>query len=1210
MNTNFRSFLILALVALIGISPFVTPREARAAEPYAWRNVAIGGGGYVLDVYCHPKQKDLVYIRTDVGGFFRWDAPQERWISLSDQFGRSQSNYYGGEGLALDPQDPNIVYMAAGKYEWNAPGTIFKSRDQGRTWKKLPMDLKMGGNEDHRSGGPRLVVSPWHSSVLLFGSRQNGLWRSADAGASWAKVNAFPATLKKGLGITALAFAAKTPNVVYAAAFGDAVYQSDDDGLTWRKTPGSPAEVERLAASPDGALYATHAHGVGKYAQGQWADATPPANPGKAFGGVSIDPRDPRDLLVAAQTDHLRLFRSRDGGATWREEKTTTQSSVPWYSESMKKIQYVAGLTFDPWTPGRVWLTDWYATYRTENIEADPVRLTNWEQGHEELVVFTLACPPGGPALLSGTADVDGFSHDRLDTFPAHGLGEWYGGKGPTFGYTEGFVWCPTQPSRVARAGVIPWNHAGGGALSTDGGRTWAAFPVWDSKIMAARIAVSATDPKNMVVLRVGPGPAQITRDGGASWQNVRGLPDELVHDVWNWQTPLAGDGGQAGVFYVFQGGTVYKSVDGGASFAVSASGLPGGAQGLVTVPNSPGEVWIVGGDGGLLHSTDGAQTFHALVGVKQASLLAVGKPAPGSKQDALYLYGALTDTRAGIFRSVDGGTSWDQIDDPRIPIGDDPNSIAASFDTFGQVFIGTNGRGIYYGQPINALKTPSEAAKTTEFPNGDMSLGGTTPTGWALTWTGAGKLEAARDTQTFHSAPAALCLRSMGGAATGAAGHGIDVAQTPFTISGFVKATGKIKASLVAIQVFDGGGKQIGWISLATLNAPTDWQAFSSKVQLPKGAAAAQLALTIDGDGQVWLDDVSLASDAPPSPKIETEATPLPISIAPSNPLARYIGRFDLSDAGGPRCSWPADAVELKFRASALNVKLSDSNNDEYQIRVDGKPTDVLTTKSGTRLYSIFRASAPETHTIALVKRTEALFGTTQFQGFQFSQGGKLLPLPPRLARRIEVIGDSISCGYGDEAQSKDEHFSSATENADLAYGAVAARALGAEYVCTAWSGKTMWPKNTIGELYDRVLPTETTSRWDFSRWTPNVVVINLSTNDFAGGVPDRKNWTDAYEAFIARVRKHYPQAAIYCATSPMLWGSPVATAKAYLTQIVQDENAAGDKNVRLLEFATQDAKNGFGADWHPSLKTQALMADTLVQALQAHTGWQPVGK
>lgn len=149
------------------------------------------------------------------------------------------------------------------------------------------------------------------------------------------------------------------------------------------------------------------------------------------------------------------------------------------------------------------------------------------------------------------------------------------------------------------------------------------------------------------------------------------------------------------------------------------------------------------------------------------------------------------------------------------------------------------------------------------------------------------------------------------------------------------------------------------------------------------------------------------------------------------------------------------------------------------------------------------------------------------------------------------------------------------------------------------------MWPKNTMGAVYDRTLPTDANSHWDFGHWTPDAVVISLSTNDFAGGVPDKAGWTASYKEFIARVRRNYLKATIYCATSPMLWGAPVGIARGYLPQIVGDENAAGDKNFRLLVFGTQDGKNGLGADWHPSVKTHQIMADKLAAALQADLGW-----
>jgi lysophospholipase L1-like esterase len=274
----------------------------------------------------------------------------------------------------------------------------------------------------------------------------------------------------------------------------------------------------------------------------------------------------------------------------------------------------------------------------------------------------------------------------------------------------------------------------------------------------------------------------------------------------------------------------------------------------------------------------------------------------------------------------------------------------------------------------------------------------------------------------------------------------------------------------------------------------------------------------------------------------------------------------------------------------------------------VDGKPTFALQMRDGKHLYSVAQGLPPGEHTVRLVKATEAFCGVTQFLGFQVNQGGGLLPLPTPM-RRIEVIGDSISCGYGNEADSKDEHFSPKTENVYFTYGAIAARQLAADYVCVAWSGKKMWPDNSIPEIYDRTLPQDAKSQWDFSQPKPDVVLINLATNDFGKSNPDEAGWMGAYKAFIARLRQHYPQAEIYCATSPMMgdWGVNKArtTVQGYLTRIVSDLNAAGDNKVHLIEFATQDAKNGIGADWHPSIKTHEIMANKMVATLRKDLGW-----
>jgi len=330
---------------------------------------------------------------------------------------------------------------------------------------------------------------------------------------------------------------------------------------------------------------------------------------------------------------------------------------------------------------------------------------------------------------------------------------------------------------------------------------------------------------------------------------------------------------------------------------------------------------------------------------------------------------------------------------------------------------------------------------------------------------------------------------------------------------------------------------------------------------------------------------------------------------VAATDPAIRYVGRFDTTDAAGPRAAWTASAVSLTLSGGSASVKLKDSGKNYWQVVIDGRPAAVLALEAGEKSYPIATHLPDGKHTVELVKRTEAFNGVTQLLGFEITDGARLLPTPAR-AHRVEVIGDSISCGYGIEAAGKEEKFTPATENGWLAYGAVAARAVNADYVCIAWSGRKLWPDNTIVSLYDRTLPLSASSKWDFAKWTPDVVVVNLGTNDFRKVNPEESGWVAAYVAFIKELRRNYPKAPVYLAAGPMIsdWPSDRkcrTTLLGYLGKVIAETSAAGGPPVRLIDFGVQDPKNGLGADWHPSVKTHALMAEKLVAAFKADLGW-----
>jgi len=329
---------------------------------------------------------------------------------------------------------------------------------------------------------------------------------------------------------------------------------------------------------------------------------------------------------------------------------------------------------------------------------------------------------------------------------------------------------------------------------------------------------------------------------------------------------------------------------------------------------------------------------------------------------------------------------------------------------------------------------------------------------------------------------------------------------------------------------------------------------------------------------------------------------------VSPYDRRIDYVGRFDRRSTVGPKGAWPGVEVRLRLHGEGLQVSLDDTGPDWLQVEVDGQPTRGVQLQRGVQTLEV-RMDRAGAHTVSFIKRTEALVGTIQYLDFE-PENGHLLEMEHR-KRLFQVIGDSMTCGFGNEASGPNDPFKPETEDAYQTYGLMAGRALDANVELIAWSGRKMWPDQTIGAIYDLDVPSDPSSTCDFRGEPPEAIVINIGTDDFRPGIPDEGEWTGAYKGFIGRLRSHYPKSFIFPTLGCMLSDTfpenrqSRTTMRNYLMRVVDDLHSAGDKRVRLLEFSQQREEDGYGCGFNPSVKTNSFMANELEDQLRRDLRW-----
>lgn len=345
---------------------------------------------------------------------------------------------------------------------------------------------------------------------------------------------------------------------------------------------------------------------------------------------------------------------------------------------------------------------------------------------------------------------------------------------------------------------------------------------------------------------------------------------------------------------------------------------------------------------------------------------------------------------------------------------------------------------------------------------------------------------------------------------------------------------------------------------------------------------------------------------------------------IGPNDPNIEYWGRIDFSDAMAPTFEYSGVTIKARFTGTYVAAIIEDfaqhditSTNYYYKI-IDGGDPVKIEAFAGVNTYILADGLAEGIHTVELIKLTEASVGRSAFLGFILQDGEKLMPFESQPSCEIEFIGNSITCGYGNEVSTIEPNtgFHSINQNNYLAWGYITARNLGYKYKTVAVSGRGLYRNNTgsttntIPLVYDYIFPDDPQSpSWDHSGDHPEIIVINLGTNDFfmdPGTPVDEELFRSTYIQFVERLFSYHPESKIICATGVMMSDSyPVGAMQwsritGLVKQVVDSVRQKGFQNAYYFQMVPQSAP--YGEDWHPSMETHQSMASRLTSFINSN--------
>jgi lysophospholipase L1-like esterase len=335
--------------------------------------------------------------------------------------------------------------------------------------------------------------------------------------------------------------------------------------------------------------------------------------------------------------------------------------------------------------------------------------------------------------------------------------------------------------------------------------------------------------------------------------------------------------------------------------------------------------------------------------------------------------------------------------------------------------------------------------------------------------------------------------------------------------------------------------------------------------------------------------------------------------SIPANSPNIEYAGRIDFSNPLAPMFSYSGVSIRACFVGTGISMIMNDDTGENYyNLIVDGKVVDTLRISVGKKTYKIAEGLENKLHEIEIFKRTEQQFGKTQFFGFVVDKGITLKPLVNKRTRLIEYIGNSITCGYGNEGQNG-EKFGPTTENHYVTYAAITSRNLNARHLAVCKSGIGIYRNyngpvtgndDCMTNFYPRIFLYDENPEYSFSE-KPDLICINLGTNDFSTTGGDSARYVDNYLRLIDTLQTRYTNPEIVCLLGPMISEPTLAKIRRYINFIAKTATQKGKGNVYFFEMSQQTGDIGIGIDYHPSVAQHQRNAIELTEFIKKLKGW-----